>query len=175
MSSALLSQAAELHRAGRLDEAEAIYRQVVGRRGKRRGVASAGDAAHSNGSGTGGRAAYSAAQSRWIEMAADFHLNLAVALLKLSLAGEAANSCQTAIAMRPDWPEAWFNLGCALATMGQGPRAVEAYQMRGETEAGLRRGVVQSGGRAAYGRPGRRGDGMFPQGGGDQPELAGPE
>jgi protein O-GlcNAc transferase len=128
MMQATLKLAGELHRAGRLDEAEAVYRQVIGQDGNNT------EAWHLLGTllvQTGRAQGALPLIRRAIALdgkRADYHLNLGVALLKLSNAVEAANACQAAIAIRPDWAEGWYNMGCAAGAMGRWDVAIDAYQ-----------------------------------------------
>jgi predicted O-linked N-acetylglucosamine transferase (SPINDLY family) len=128
MTSATLAQAAQLHRAGRLEEAERAYRQVTS------AEPSNADAWHLFGgllAQTGRPQAAEPMLRRAIALdggRADFHLNLAVVLLRLSQAAEAAQACQRALALRPDWAEGWYNAGCAAGILGQWDKAISAYQ-----------------------------------------------
>jgi protein O-GlcNAc transferase len=128
MTQPTLKLAGESHRAGRLDEAEAIYRQVIGQNGNN------AEAWHLLGTllvQTGRVQGALPLIRRAIALdgnRADYHLNLGVALLKLSNAVDAANACQAALAIRPDWAEAWYNLGCAAGAMGRWDVAIDSYQ-----------------------------------------------
>jgi protein O-GlcNAc transferase len=128
MTQAALSLAAELHRAGRLDEAEVAYREVIA------ADASNAEAWHLLGTllvSMGKVSEGATAIRRAIELngqRADFHVNLAVALLKLGQPVEAANACQMAISLRPDWAEAWYNLGCATGATGRWDIAIDSYR-----------------------------------------------
>ena len=132
MTSALLetrlNEAVAHHQAGRLAEAEALYRKVLERDPDHI------DANHLLGVIALQTGAYEAAVEligKSVAANPDFgeaHCNLGVALMKLDRTSEAIESYRRAIAIRPDHGEALFNLGKALNDTGQADEAMDSYQ-----------------------------------------------
>jgi tetratricopeptide (TPR) repeat protein/ADP-heptose:LPS heptosyltransferase len=115
----LLSRAMDLHRAGRADEAAALYRRIAP------GAPQYADARHLLGM-------IACAQNRFAEALADFdaaiaaqgrapdyHANRAYALNALGRAEEAAGAARRALKLNSEHAEATANLGVALAAAGK--------------------------------------------------------
>ncbi|MGQ9367112.1 tetratricopeptide repeat protein [Azospirillum sp. A39] len=123
-----LTAALAHHRAGRLGEAEALYRAVLD------AVPGHADARHLLGvarlqAGHPGEAAeHIAAAIAADRTVADYHDNLGSALLALGRADAAAAAHRRAIALRRDFPQALFNLGNALDALGRRAEAVDSYR-----------------------------------------------
>jgi tetratricopeptide (TPR) repeat protein len=116
------------HQAGRLTEAESVYREVL------RQVPNHPDALHLLGmvARRSGRPelaldliqrAISANPS-----SADYRGNLGLVLLDQSKFEQAIAAFQQAIRLRPDFAQAWCNLGSAYSAQGKSQAAVEAFQ-----------------------------------------------
>lgn len=127
-ASALLAEALALHRAGRLAEAEPLYRRCLAAR-------------HDNGDALGayglllhhtGRHAEAAALLERVAAArpadATVHSNLAAALFALGRVGEAAALWQRARQLRPDDPDISANLGMAETRRGRCAAAIGHYR-----------------------------------------------
>lgn len=124
----MLSHAIQHHQAGRLPQAEALYRDVLAREP---GCADAlhylGVIAHQVGrhavaADLIGRAAALAPKDPSI------HCNLGSAYLALARLDDAVASFQRAIALQPDFPGALNNLGHALAGLGRLDDAIASVQ-----------------------------------------------
>ncbi|MGI3777727.1 MAG: tetratricopeptide repeat protein [Janthinobacterium lividum] len=151
-----------LHEAGRLDAAEAAYRDVL------RDAAGHADALHMLGLLADQRGDGEAAVSligRAIAAApgrAYAHANLGNALLRLGRAGEAVASHRRAVALRPDSAAMLGNLVSALLAAGEGEAAVDAARRLaamapGSADSWLRLGeALSAGGDAAAGEALRR-------------------
>ncbi len=118
------------HRAGRVHDAEQLYREVV------RGQADHAGALHLLGVAalSGGR--FPEALD-WLRRAiavdphvAVYSLSLAQALTVLGHLDEAIVANQRAIELAPDMVEGWFALGISLQSAGQRREAVQAYRVR---------------------------------------------
>ncbi|ALG73321.1 hypothetical protein VY88_24240 [Azospirillum thiophilum] len=125
---ALVGQAVPLHQAGRLAEAEALYRQAL--------AAQAGqpDALHLLGmiACQTGRFAEAAdligkavAARRDVP---DYHANLAYTLQALGRPAEAERAARNALRLRTPFPEAANTLGNALTALGKAEEAETAYR-----------------------------------------------
>jgi tetratricopeptide (TPR) repeat protein len=125
---ALLSSALGHHKAGRLGEAERLYRQLL-----------AAEPRHADATHLLGVAAYQSERphlaceliSRAITlkpMEATYHCNLGLAQNALGLAAQAITSFRRAIEMRPNYKEACNSLGNALASMDLLEDAAAAYR-----------------------------------------------
>ena len=123
-----MSRAVQLHQAGRLPEAAAIYRQVLQQEPNHANALHLlGLAAHQSGDHHG--AVRTIAQAiRANPMAAEFHNNLGEAFRSLGMADQAAQCYETAIGLKPGYAEAHANLGSALLQMGRLDEAVSAYR-----------------------------------------------
>jgi len=124
----LLARAVQCHRAGRLAEAEGIYRQIL------QTDASHADALHLLGvlSHQAGRheiavGLISAAIAQNDRIPA-FHNNLANALNAQGKLPEAAASYGRALSLKPDHVEAHYNLGIVLHAQGKLEEAAASYQ-----------------------------------------------
>jgi Flp pilus assembly protein TadD len=118
----------QLHQAGRLGEAEQLYRQVL-----------AGDPGHSDGlhmlgvlAGQTGRTDLAAELiGRAIARApgcAAYHANLGNVLREQGDLPAATASFRRALALRPDFPEAHNNLGTALQELGEPEPALACFR-----------------------------------------------
>src|SRR5690348_1213592 len=119
MLEAQLRQAAGLHQAKRLAEAENLYRQVLGLRPDLAEV-------HVNcalaqlGQGKFGEAEKSLRQAIAAQPElAKAHSHLGNALCFQKRYGEAIGCYQSAIALKPDYPEAYNNLGNVFTVLGE--------------------------------------------------------
>ena len=123
----LYADAVAHHRAERLDEAEGLYRQIVG-----------ADPGHAEARHRLGVIAH--LQGRWAEAAeqigaaigisggsAGHHFNLALALHELDRHEEAAEACRAALRLKPDFTPALYTLGLALKDLGRLDEAIAAY------------------------------------------------
>lgn len=125
---ALLQQALALHRAGRLAEAEALYRRILV------GEPQHPDALHLSGLVAHQQGEHATALTR-IEAAiaangdvADYHHNRGVVLLRLGRAGEAEASLRRALALKPGYADAENALGNALQALGRPGEARQRYE-----------------------------------------------
>jgi predicted O-linked N-acetylglucosamine transferase (SPINDLY family) len=116
------------HRAGRLQEAERLYRQILVQEPNH------ADAMCYLGLIFGQLGRYDIAASligNAINLRpnhAQSHYNLSVALAGQGRLDEASAACRQAIALRPDYAEAYNNLGNALHDKGELDEAVAAYR-----------------------------------------------
>lgn len=109
-----LDQAISLHQAGRITEAEAIYRQILRRQPNQPDALHLlGVAAHQQGNGALARELIERA-IRQRPQVAMFHNNLGEVLRAAGKLAEAAGSYQQAIERDPEFAAAWANLGLAL-------------------------------------------------------------
>jgi Flp pilus assembly protein TadD len=113
------------HQSGRLQEAEAAYRQVLASEPDHPDTLHLlGVLAHQTGHGEAaaeliGRAIGQARRR------AEFHCNLGLVLNALGRPVEAESALKTALRLKPDYPDALNNLGIAQAALGR-PAAAEA-------------------------------------------------
>ncbi len=127
--SQLVEAALVHHRAGRLREAEALYRKAL--------AAEAGhfDALHMLGvlyqqNGENARAIDSIEQALAIAPANHFaHSNLGLAYLALNRLDKAEASLRSAVALRPDWDRAHNNLGTVMHVAGRLADAEACFAM----------------------------------------------
>jgi Flp pilus assembly protein TadD len=124
---AVFRQGQQLHMAGRLPEAEQIYRQVIA--AMPRHV----DALHALGAlalqaGHPDVADTLLSQAIGLKPAADFQLTRAHALLALNRPDEAAQTARLVLRARPQSAEAHQVLGHALSDSGQPDKAIDAYR-----------------------------------------------
>ncbi|MCU6499687.1 tetratricopeptide repeat protein [Rugamonas sp. A1-17] len=123
-----LQQAVELHQQGRLEPAQALYRQVLELDPRRF------DALHLLGviarqQGDAQAAIALISQAIAVDGAqAKAHCNLGVALLDAGRADEALASHDRALALLPDYAMAWSNRGNALRRLGRLDEALLSYQ-----------------------------------------------
>ena len=121
----LLQSALEHHRAGRLREAEVLYRQVLGRDPNH------ADATHFLGliaQQSGKTDAALQHMRRALALAPNnpvFHINLAIVLQELREYDQAISHCRTAIALRPTYSEGHANLGAVLSSSGNPEAGIE--------------------------------------------------
>ncbi|HEX4053668.1 MAG TPA: tetratricopeptide repeat protein [Tepidisphaeraceae bacterium] len=122
-------QAAFRHQqAGRLAEAEKIYRHVLAQK------ANHADALHMLGM-LAGQTGRSDLAFKLIRQAialdpsrADYHCNLGKLLRDMKKLDEAVAACRQALRLKPDFPEACNNLGITLKDQGKFDEAVAAYR-----------------------------------------------
>jgi Tfp pilus assembly protein PilF len=124
---ATFRQGQHLHMAGRLAEAEQIYRQVIG------AVPRHADALHALGAlalqaGQPSVADSLVSQAIGLKPAADFQLTRAHILLALKRPEDAAETARRVLRARPQSAEAHQVLGHALSDGGQAEQAIEAYR-----------------------------------------------
>jgi len=124
---ASLDQAIALHLAGRLGEAESIYREILGRTP---GHADAHNllGALCTARGDAREGLDHAREARRLMPEEPIFLNNeALALMRLKRPEEAKERLTEAVTRAPDLPEPWFNLGDAHRAMGENDEAVQAY------------------------------------------------
>ncbi|CAO3432538.1 tetratricopeptide repeat protein [Azospirillum doebereinerae] len=128
VAAGLLAQAVPLHQAGRLAEAETLYRQALATRPR------LPDALHLLGmiacqTGRFAEAAELIGQAVGVSRGVpDYHANLAFALQALGRSVEAERAARTALRLRATFPEAANTLGNALNAQGKRTEAATAYQ-----------------------------------------------
>jgi predicted O-linked N-acetylglucosamine transferase (SPINDLY family) len=121
-------KAVELHRGGRPEEAETIYRQVLSENPYD------ADALHLMGLIAYQRGKYRMAVKYIAGALAEnpsvsvFHYNLSNVLKDLGDLEAAKNHLQEAIKLKADYAEAYLNLGIVLEAQGQGNLAISVYQ-----------------------------------------------
>ncbi len=133
---AFFRQGQHFHVAGRLAEAEQVYRQVIAAAPRH------AEALHALGalalqSGNAAVADSLLVQAIGLKPAADFQLTRANALLALGRAGDAAEVARTVLRARPNSAEAHQLLGHALADSQQPEQALEAYRTALRLKPGL--------------------------------------
>ncbi len=127
-AAAFLGQAVPLHQAGRLAEAEALYRQALAAQSRHP------DALHLLGmiacqTGRFAEAADLIGQAVSANRSVpDYHANLAYALQALDRTGEAEAAARAALRLRSPFPEAANSLGNALNAQGRFDQAAAAYR-----------------------------------------------
>lgn len=126
-SATLLDQALAHHRAGRLAEAERLYRQILTREPRH------GDALHLLGM-LAGQAGRHGAAAELIRQAIDvngrqpyYHLHLGLAARNLGRLDEAEASYRRALALKGDFVEAHHGLAMVLQGRGRPAEAVASY------------------------------------------------
>jgi Tfp pilus assembly protein PilF len=130
---ALLLQGVEAHQAGRLDDAEAIYRRVLAKAPKNADALHlAGVVAHQ--SGRHARAADLIGKAIALNDAvAQYHANRGHALMALERAAEAARAFERAAALAPGDPAPLANLGQARLRAGDAEGAADALDRATKT------------------------------------------
>ncbi|GGF22856.1 hypothetical protein GCM10011611_31160 [Aliidongia dinghuensis] len=124
----LLETAIVRHGAGRLDEAEAIYRQLLAARpNDADALHLMGVLLHQRGRSDEGRGLIEAAIGRDTANPV-YHNNLASVLLSLGALAEAEASARRALALLADYPDALVNLGTALVRLGRLDEAGDHYR-----------------------------------------------
>jgi tetratricopeptide (TPR) repeat protein/SAM-dependent methyltransferase len=124
----LVQQAIGYHRAGRLDEADAIYRKVL------RAKPANFDALHLSGlvafqSGRLAEAAQRIQQAVAINPGSPLaQLNLGIVHKQLGRPEQAVTCFRQAIALKPDYAEAYDNLGNVLQESGRNAEAIDCYR-----------------------------------------------
>ncbi len=122
----VMERAVRLHKSGKFPEAEALYRQVIGRNPDHPDALHLlGVLAHQGGNNE----AAAGLISRAIALRSSdpaFHSNLGAALMAQGKTAEAAECQKRAIRLKPDYPEAYGNLGAALKEEGRLEEAQEA-------------------------------------------------
>ena len=124
-----LQKAMELHRQGQLDQAAKLYHQILEI-----------DSGHLDALHLGGVVAHQLGNYkeavRLIKEAlkinskvVNFHISLASSLKDLNQLVGAVDSYDKAIALKPDFAEAYFYRGCLLQDMGQLKSAADSYKM----------------------------------------------
>ena len=141
------------HDAGRLPEAEALYRQAL------TAEPNNPDALYR----LGGIALQQGKNERAVDLIAqaiaanpniaDYHMNLAIAQSALGRANEAVAAFQRGVALAPDNAEAHYNLGIGLQRIGALDEALAAFRRAVQLRPGL--AAAQSSLGAALGRQGR--------------------
>jgi Flp pilus assembly protein TadD len=133
---ALLRQGQQLHAAGRLAEAEQIYRRVLDAAPRHAEALHAfGALAIQAGRPDAGETLVS--QAIALKPAAVFQLTRAAALLALKRPEEAADACRSVLRAQRTHPEALQVLGHALCDSGQPEAAVDAYREALRLKPGL--------------------------------------
>ncbi|HEX5128221.1 MAG TPA: tetratricopeptide repeat protein [Usitatibacter sp.] len=123
-----VQRALQLHQAGRIDEAERLYREVL------REEPGHAVALHYLGLIAWARGDRAEAERLMRESLAidaavpDFHNNLGLLLRDTRRVDEAIAAYRRAIAIEPRWMDAYSNLGLALEAAGRNEEAVAAYE-----------------------------------------------
>jgi len=123
-----LRSAVEHHQAGRLEQAQAIYSQILGAHPDQ------ADALHFLGLLTHQKGRHADAwqlMQRSISLnpsAANYYCNAAPVLQAMGRLGEAADLCHRALTLKPDYPQALANLGAVLKERGQFDEALACYR-----------------------------------------------
>lgn len=147
LAASLLQQAVALHQQGRLEPAQALYRQVLELHPRQfDALHLLGVIARQQGDAQGAIALIS--QAIDVDGAqAGAHCNLGVALLDAGRAEDALASHDTALARNPGYAMAWSNRGNALRKLGRLDEALLSYQRAlaiqpGYAEAHCNRAIV---------------------------------
>lgn len=123
-----LQQAVELHQAGRLAEAEAIYRRILAQHPRHPDALHLlGLIAHQNGD-PGAALAHIDAAIAVNDGVAEYHHNRGVVLLRLGRAPDAERSFRHALQLKPVYPDAQNALGNGLQALGRYEEAIAAYR-----------------------------------------------
>ncbi|WP_373990708.1 tetratricopeptide repeat protein [Duganella sp. BuS-21] len=128
LAASLLQQAVELHQQGRLEPAQALYRQVLELDPHRvDALHLLGVIARQQGDAAGAIDLISRALAVDSTQAPP-HCNLGVALLDAGRADDALASHERALALNPSYALAWSNRGNALRRLKRLEEALESYQ-----------------------------------------------
>jgi predicted TPR repeat methyltransferase len=128
LAASLLQQAVELHQQGRLEPAQALYRQVLELNPRQfDALHLLGVIARQQGDFNTGIALISRALDVDNAQAAA-HCNLGVALLDAGRADEALASHERALTLNPSYALAWSNRGNTLRRLGRLDEALDSYQ-----------------------------------------------
>jgi tetratricopeptide (TPR) repeat protein len=123
-----VQRALQLHQAGRLDEAERLYRDVLGDEpGNAVAIHYLGLAAWARGDRGEAERLMREALARDATVP-DFHNNLGLLLRDTHRLDEAIAEYRRAIEIEPRWMDAYSNLGLALEAAGRNEEAVAAYR-----------------------------------------------
>lgn len=123
----LVQKAINAHRAGRLAEAEMLYRRAIERTPNHPGALNnLGLIYRARGEAGPAEAAFRAALARQPDFA-EAHYNRGNALTDLGRGVEAAASYRSALAHRPSYADAWFNLGNRLREADDASGAEHAW------------------------------------------------
>ena len=123
----VMQQAVALHNAGRLAEAEKIYRDVLAKDPRNADALQLlGLIAHQTGNPD--RAVELIRKAITIRPRAEFYINLAQAYVALGRTRESLEATQRAVQMAPNIPEGWNNLGTILKELHRIPEAVDAFR-----------------------------------------------
>ncbi|MBM3571186.1 MAG: tetratricopeptide repeat protein, partial [Alphaproteobacteria bacterium] len=124
---ALLQPGIAAHRAGRLGEAEAVYRRVIDQvPGHPGALNNLGMIFRARGDSAAAEAAFRAALVQQPHFA-EAHYNRGNALANLTRIDEAIEAYRAALRYRPNYADAWFNLGNRLGEQGDAAAAKVAY------------------------------------------------
>jgi predicted TPR repeat methyltransferase len=128
LTASFLQQAVELHQQGRLEPAQALYRQVLDLNPRQfDALHLLGVIARQQGDFNTGIELISRALDVDNAQAAA-HCNLGVALLDAGRADEALASHERALALNPSYALAWSNRGNTLRRLGRLDEALDSYQ-----------------------------------------------
>ena len=117
------------HQAGRLAEAERIYRQVLAQQPESCGrITSVGDVGRAGGPVGRGGGIDPPGDRDLFDQCLLYYSNLGNALADVGRLDEAIAACRQAIRLKPDLAEAHYNLGIALQGKGQLDEAIAAYR-----------------------------------------------
>lgn len=122
-----MRQAVALHQAGRLAEADAIYRRVLEVEPRNPDALQLLGLLHHQ-AGRNELAVEMIAKAIQLRPAPEFFVNLSQAYRALGKMRESLEACRRAVQMAPSLPEAWNNLGSALKDAGEVREAADAYR-----------------------------------------------
>ncbi|WP_190274165.1 tetratricopeptide repeat protein [Geitlerinema sp. PCC 7407] len=132
-----IALALQHHQAGRFDQAEPIYRQILAQQPQNLDALQLlGVLAYQTGRGQEAIALYRQALALKPNYA-EVHSNLGVALKEAGDLEGAIAHCQRAVALKPDYAGSYNNLGNALQAQGRIPEAIAAYRRAVELQPGF--------------------------------------
>ena len=140
----LLAQAIDHHQAGRLDQALALYDQILSAQPRHH------DALYLSGVVAAQRQDFAKAVDsirQAIKLSSKvpgYHSHLGNALRGLGDHAGAVKACQRALALQPVYPEAWYNLGNAWAGLERWEDALAAYEKAVAQRPGLEAAMGQA-------------------------------